>query len=63
MRTSEVGQPRFGATWQARRDLAEHPRAVEAAGRGLVFVATEKGIRRSTDSRTTCETLYTFDAP
>ncbi|STZ41508.1 BNR/Asp-box repeat protein [Mycolicibacterium gilvum] len=52
-----------GATWQAQRDLGERPQAVLAAGRGLVFVATEKGIHRSTDSATTFETFYTFDAP
>ncbi|GAT13027.1 glycosyl hydrolase [Mycolicibacterium novocastrense] len=52
-----------GATWQVRRDLGERPQAVESAGRGLVFVATEKGIQRSTDSGTTFETFYTFDAP
>jgi len=46
-----------------RRDLGERPQAVESAGRGLVFVATEKGIQRSTDSGTTFETFYTFDAP
>ncbi|WP_371413094.1 F510_1955 family glycosylhydrolase [Mycolicibacterium sp. GF69] len=51
-----------GTTWQARRDLGERPQAVEAAGRGLVFVATDRGIHRSTDNGTTFEAFYTFDA-
>lgn len=53
-----------GVTWQTRRDLGERPQAVETTTRrGLVFVATEKGIHRSTDSGTTFETFYSFDAP
>lgn len=51
-----------GTTWQARRALGEQTQAVLAAGRGLVFVATEKGIHRSTDSGTTFEAFYAFDA-
>ncbi|WP_099041881.1 F510_1955 family glycosylhydrolase [Mycobacterium neglectum] len=51
-----------GATWQARRALGEQTQAVLAAGRGLVFVATEKGIHRSTDNGTTFEAFYAFDA-
>uniref|UniRef100_A0A5Q5CLC2 Exo-alpha-sialidase n=1 Tax=Mycobacterium sp. (strain JLS) TaxID=164757 RepID=A0A5Q5CLC2_MYCSJ len=51
-----------GTTWQARRALGEQTQAVLAAGRGLVFVATEKGIHRSTDNGTTFEAFYAFDA-
>ncbi|WP_333893214.1 F510_1955 family glycosylhydrolase [Mycolicibacterium gadium] len=51
-----------GATWQARRALGERTQAVLAAGRGVVFVATEKGIHRSTDNGMTFEAFYAFDA-
>jgi hypothetical protein len=51
-----------GATWQARRALGERTQAVLAAGRGVVFIATEKGIHRSTDNGTTFEAFYAFDA-
>jgi hypothetical protein len=51
-----------GTTWRAGRALGERTQAVLAAGRGLVFVATEKGIHRSTDSGTTFEAFYAFDA-
>ncbi|ORB62822.1 F510_1955 family glycosylhydrolase [Mycolicibacterium tusciae] len=51
-----------GATWQARRALGEQTQAVLAAGRGLVFVATDNGIHRSSDNGTTFEAFYAFDA-
>ncbi|WP_102143103.1 F510_1955 family glycosylhydrolase [Mycobacterium hubeiense] len=52
-----------GATWQAGRALGERPQAVLARGGGVVFVATETGIQRSTDNGTTFENLHAFDAP
>lgn len=51
-----------GTTWQARRALGEQTQALLAAGRGVVFVATEKGIHRSTDNGTTFEAFFAFDA-
>lgn len=51
-----------GATWQAGRTLGERPQAVFAHGGGVVFVATETGIQRSTDNGTTFENLHAFDA-
>ncbi|KUI37517.1 F510_1955 family glycosylhydrolase [Mycobacterium sp. GA-2829] len=50
-----------GATWQAGRALGERPQAVLARSGGVVFVATETGIQRSTDNGTTFETFYAFD--
>jgi photosystem II stability/assembly factor-like uncharacterized protein len=51
-----------GATWQARQALGDRPQALLAAGEGLVFVATEKGIHRSTDDGAKFETAYAFAA-
>jgi hypothetical protein len=51
-----------GNTWQARRALGERTQALLAAGSNVVFVATEKGVYRSTDSGTTFEAFYAFDA-
>ncbi|HEY9263028.1 MAG TPA: sialidase family protein [Mycobacterium sp.] len=51
-----------GTTWQARRALGERPQAVLARGGGVVFVATETGIQRSTDDGSTFESFYAFAA-
>lgn len=51
-----------GTTWQARRALGERTQALLAAGRGLVFVASDKGIHRSTDNGTTFGAFYAFDS-
>jgi photosystem II stability/assembly factor-like uncharacterized protein len=44
-----------GNTWQARRALGERPQALLATGGGLVYVATEGSIQRSTDNGATFE--------
>jgi len=49
-----------GATWQARRTLSERPQALLAPGGGVVFVATDTGIQRSTDNGNTFEAFYAF---
>jgi len=51
-----------GSTWQARRALGERTQALLAAGSNVVFVATERAVYRSTDSGTTFEAFYAFDA-
>lgn len=51
-----------GNTWQTRRPLGERPQALLATGAGVVVVATDKGIQRSTDNGTTFEALYAFEA-
>jgi len=50
-----------GTTWQARRALSDRPQALLAPGGGVVFVATDTGIQRSTDNGTTFEAFYAFD--
>lgn len=50
-----------GTTWQARRPLSERPQALLATGGGLVYVATESSIERSTDNGTTFEAFCAFD--
>ena len=50
-----------GNTWQARRSLGERPQALLATGGGMVVVATDTGIQRSTDNGTTFEAAYAFD--
>jgi len=51
-----------GARWQARRALGERPQAILAAGGGLVFVATDRAIHRSTNNGVTFESYQALDA-
>lgn len=55
--------PDAARTWQQRREIRQQPQALLAAGDGVVYVATDKAIHRSTDNGTTFETYYALEQP
>jgi hypothetical protein len=49
-----------GATWQGQQALGQRPQALQAAGGGQVFVATDAAIHRSTNNGATFEVFHAF---
>lgn len=55
--------PDSAPTWQRRRELGQPPQALLAPGDGVLYVATDTAIHRSTDNGTTFETYYALQQP